>query len=61
MHFSFLGHVRFGPTAKEVEVTRIRTGGTNPAGSLECQLLIFDGRLMLCLVFDGDYFDAPLI
>lgn len=61
LHFSFLGHVRFGPAAKEVEIKRIRTGGTNPAGSLECQFLIFDDRLMLFLVFDSDYFDTPLI
>lgn len=58
---SFLGHTRFGPASKDVEVARIRTGGTNPAGYLECQSLIFDERLMLFLVFDSPYFDAQLI
>ncbi|GMV31315.1 MAG: hypothetical protein AMXMBFR59_34400 [Rhodanobacteraceae bacterium] len=61
VHFSFLGQVRFGPAGKDADVTRIRTGGTNPAGSLECQFLIFDGRLMLFLVFDSAFFDAQLI
>lgn len=61
IYFSFLGHVRFDPAGKAAEVTSIRTGGTNPAGSLECQFMIFGERLMLFFVFDSRYFDAQLI
>lgn len=61
LFLSFLGHTRFGPAGKDVQVARIRTGGTNPAGSLECQSLIFGEHLLLFFVFDSPYFDAQLI
>lgn len=61
LYFSYIGHARFDPAADDTEISCVRSGGTNPAGSLECQFIITRGCLKLFFVFDSLYFDARLI